>query len=404
MLSIALLLPAVLPAEDVDFLKDVWPILESRCIECHGPDKQKGKLRLDTKAGLFGEDAKYPPVVAGDLHESSLWELINLPADDPDVMPAEGDPLTADQIDVLKRWIEGGAAWAQPEVASSKPDPLALPQLTDEQRKTRDVAMAKLAEQGLYALTVAAGHDAVDVNLSLQRTAVGDAQLELLGGLEPVLVWLNLSGTSVADGGLKSVANFKQLRRLNLSKTGVTDAGLAHVTGLGELTYLNLYGTKVTDAGLMHLTGLTKLEKVFLWQTEVTDAGAATLAKALPGLKINRGVELAAKAAEPTPVNAKCPVSGQEVDAAHFSELEGQRVAFCCGDCKAKFDADPASFAAKVDGFAAAPINDKCPVTGQPVDKAQTVSFEGKTVGFCCGKCKAAFEKEPAKFAAKIGG
>ena len=49
-------------------------------------------------------------------------------------------------------------------------------------------------------------------------------------------------------------------------------------------------------------------------------------------------------------------------------------------------------------------MNEKCPVSGQPVDKAQTVSFEGKTVGFCCGKCKAAFEKEPAKFAAKIGG
>ena len=42
-------------------------------------------------------------------------------------------------------------------------------------------------------------------------------------------------------------------------------------------------------------------------------------------------------------------------------------------------------------------------MTGEVVDKAQTVSFQGKTVGFCCGKCKAAFEKEPDKFAGKLG-
>ena len=35
------------PRQEVDFLKEVWPILESRCIECHGPDEQEGDLRLD---------------------------------------------------------------------------------------------------------------------------------------------------------------------------------------------------------------------------------------------------------------------------------------------------------------------------------------------------------------------
>ena len=40
----------------VDFARDIAPILEQRCIECHGPEKQKGKLRLDSKAGAFKED------------------------------------------------------------------------------------------------------------------------------------------------------------------------------------------------------------------------------------------------------------------------------------------------------------------------------------------------------------
>ena len=403
MLSIALslsLLPAA-PAEDVDFLEDVWPILESRCIDCHGPEKQKGRLRLDTKAGLFGEDAKYPPVVPSDLDGSTLWELINLPADDPDVMPAEGDPLNAAQIDVFKRWIEAGAPWSEPTLEAPAPDPLAVPALTEAQRAARDAAMARLAERGMYALQVSAGHDAVDVNLSLQRNKVGDADLELLQGLEPALVWLNLSGTGVADGGMETIGRFGQLRRLNLSKTGVGDAGLAQLGGLGELTYLNLYGTQVTDAGVAHLAGMKKLQKVFLWQTAVTDEGAARLAEALPAVEINRGAELRAQPAAAKAVNEKCPVSGQDVDAAVTSAFAGHVVAFCCANCKGKFDADPESFKAKL-ALPESPINETCPVSGQPVDAAQTVAFEGATVGFCCGKCKAAFEKEPAKFADKI--
>ena len=46
--------------------------------------------------------------------------------------------------------------------------------------------------------------------------------------------------------------------------------------------------------------------------------------------------------------------------------------------------------------------NDKCPVTGQPIDAAQFVEHEGRRIAFCCAKCKAKFEKDPAKFAAKL--
>ena len=47
-------------------------------------------------------------------------------------------------------------------------------------------------------------------------------------------------------------------------------------------------------------------------------------------------------------MNAKCPVSGADVDAAHAVNHDGRVVAFCCGKCKAKFEADPAKFVAKL--------------------------------------------------------
>lgn len=401
-LSLQLLAPAP-PVEDVDFLADVWPILEAKCIQCHGPEKQKGKVRFDTKEGLFGEGKKYKPVVPGDLFESTLYELCSLPADDPDVMPPEGDPVTAAELDVFKRWIEGGASWAQPTLKSAKADPLAIPELTDEQRAARDAAIERLSSKGMYALAVATGHDAVDVNLSLLRDKVTDKELTELSGLEPALVWLNLSGNAVGDGGMATLANFTQLRRLNLSKTTVSDAGLAKLSGLSELTYLNLYGTSVTDAGLAHLAGMKNLRKLFVWQTGVTDEGAARLAESIPGLQINRGVAAKAKPAAAKPVNDKCPVSGADIDAAQTSAYRGHVVAFCCGNCKGKFDAAPESFADKLN-LPQAPVNATCPVSDQPIDPAITSEFEGQTVAFCCPKCKAGFDADPAKYKDKIAG
>ena len=50
------------------------------------------------------------------------------------------------------------------------------------------------------------------------------------------------------------------------------------------------------------------------------------------------------------------------------------------------------------------PVNKKCPISGKPIDKGQVFVFKGQTVAFCCGNCKAKFEKEPQKFVAKVDG
>ena len=85
------LLPAQGPAgAKVDFLTEVVPIFKARCFECHGPKEQEGGLRLDTKAGLFVADEKARTVRPGQAAKSPLVQRIELPKDDPDVMPAGG--------------------------------------------------------------------------------------------------------------------------------------------------------------------------------------------------------------------------------------------------------------------------------------------------------------------------
>jgi hypothetical protein len=98
----------------VKFDRDVWPILESKCVTCHGPEDQFNDLRLDSKAAILKGGKNGKVVVPGDPAKSSLYTRTALPPDDLDIMPAEGDPLTAAQIDTLQRWVAEGAdfgAW-----------------------------------------------------------------------------------------------------------------------------------------------------------------------------------------------------------------------------------------------------------------------------------------------------
>src|SRR6185436_4850347 len=181
-------------------------------------------------------------------------------------------------------------------------------------------AVQKINGLGGGAMPLAANTNLLSVNFSLAGAKIDDAALDSLKGVGEQLVWLNLAGTSVTDGGLKVLAGLKNLRRLHLEKTGIGDEGLASIKGLGEIQYLNLYGTKVTDKGLANLSGLKKLKNVYLLQTAVTDGGAAELAKALPGVYINRGldppakvVEIAAPAPPPAPAPAAAPGAFKDI-------------------------------------------------------------------------------------------
>jgi hypothetical protein len=105
-----------------DFTKDVLPILEDRCIKCHGPDKQKAKLRLDQRPTMLkGGDSGLPSIVPDKPEKSFLIEVVKQL--DPEMaMPPKGDPLTREQVATLEKWIAEGAEWpGQMDDVGAKP-------------------------------------------------------------------------------------------------------------------------------------------------------------------------------------------------------------------------------------------------------------------------------------------
>ena len=107
-------------AKLIDFNRDVRPILESSCLECHGPKDAKEGFRVDEKDTLLSY------VEPGDASASSLWTDYLATADEEVKMPPvkSNKPLTGAQLATIKLWIEEGAQWTPPAaVAVVTPPP-----------------------------------------------------------------------------------------------------------------------------------------------------------------------------------------------------------------------------------------------------------------------------------------
>ena len=99
--------PATAP---VEFVRDIQPILDANCYECHGPKKARGQLRLDGRSNVFNGGMSGPAVAPGDSENSVLVRRL-LGLDGEDRMPLDKDPLSDAQIALLRAWIDQGAAW-----------------------------------------------------------------------------------------------------------------------------------------------------------------------------------------------------------------------------------------------------------------------------------------------------
>jgi mono/diheme cytochrome c family protein len=100
----------------VDFVKEVYPLFKESCISCHGPEKQKGKYRMDSKEAAFKDTDYGPTIVPGKSAESSLIHMCCNLIDEmmmppPSDKPGKSEPLTAEQIGILRAWIDQGAEW-----------------------------------------------------------------------------------------------------------------------------------------------------------------------------------------------------------------------------------------------------------------------------------------------------
>ena len=297
-------------------------MMDSKCVSCHGLEKQKGELQLHTHEAMIkaGESEKLA-IIPGKSAQSESVLRILLAASHDDHMPPENKPqITAAELEVLQWWIDAGASpdlkmgdasvpdnvrekitallaapaitgGAQGEAGAAGPagTPAAAPAPAPAAVPDMAPVQALEKELGVAILPLAQNDPALSFNCVNVADKFGDAELAKFAPVADRMSEVNLGRSKVTDAGLASLAGMKNLKKLHLPNTAVTDAGIDSLLVLANLEYLNLFNTKITDAGLAKLEKLPNLKRLFVWQTGATKPAAEALHAKLPGLVINLG-------------------------------------------------------------------------------------------------------------------
>ncbi|MEO2049648.1 MAG: DUF1549 domain-containing protein, partial [Pirellulales bacterium] len=197
-------LPVICRAEQApNFSRDVRPILSDRCFQCHGPNEQdrEAELRLDQANGPDGAYRtldEFAAIKPGSSVESALWQRI-LSTDDDRMPPPDSSkkPLTADEQEIIKQWIDAGAAYAD-FWAFVPPRTPALPEVESHrwsQQPIDRLVMRSLNEAGLSPNPAAE-----------RRTLIRRLSLDLIG-LPPTLEEIHSYLTDTEPGAYERLVD-----------------------------------------------------------------------------------------------------------------------------------------------------------------------------------------------------
>ena len=284
----------------------IKPIFESRCYGCHGPNKQKGKLRLDEPDFILkgGKDGKV--IVAGKADESNLIERIFLPKDNEDHMPPkEKAQLNKQDLDLLHWWVSSGADFTKkvnelPQTGKIKPillslqsgevkEEFALSDIPEEKvEKANEAAIKKLKDRGVAIFPVALNNNYLSANF-VAVDSVTENDFQLLEPLKKQLIWLKLDGIAITDSALATIGKLINLRKLHLNYTSVSATGLYQLRKIKHLQYLNLVGTKVSAKAVIRLKDLKELKSIYLYGTNINPDDWTKLKKVFPATTIDSG-------------------------------------------------------------------------------------------------------------------
>jgi mono/diheme cytochrome c family protein len=117
-LDLTKLPPAV--TRPVDFVKDIEPLLAAHCYKCHGEQRSEADLRWDLKESAMKGSDHGPVILVGKSAESRMIQLV-AGIDAQQVMPKKGERLSAEQVGLLRAWIDQGANWPEPSLVKKSP-------------------------------------------------------------------------------------------------------------------------------------------------------------------------------------------------------------------------------------------------------------------------------------------
>jgi len=277
----------------------VKPVLVKKCVSCHGPSKQKGKLRLDSEQAIRS-GGKHGSVLDPSGGQPELTRRIMLSIEEKEHMPPrEKDQLTSLETELIAEWVSRGASFEIPVDSFRSPlverwkELSAAPAATgfwpeEEISPADEAAVARLQKAGARVGPVAQGSNYLEVVFTAS-TVAGPEAWEAFTEISPNVVTARFSFTQVGDTEAVILAGARNLRRLHLDHTAVTNKGVASLSDLKDLRFLNLVSSGVGPGVTGVLGKLTSLREVYLFETKVPADEIERFCQGHPAIKTEAG-------------------------------------------------------------------------------------------------------------------
>lgn len=263
----------------------IQPIFAAQCLACHGREKRKGGLQLDSYMALMRGGKHGAAVKAGDLRSSDLYRRITLSPGDDDFMPKGGKPpLSPDQVKLIELWIASGASRTA-KLDSFKDAPsgggsvvrevkFETPDMAEVARRRAEIAPALANVQKRFPNLLeyeSRGSADLVLNATLLGSHFEDRDLEAFAPLASRIVIADFTRTGITDESAPSIAGMKSLRVLRLGQTHIGDRTVQSAAGLEQLASLSIFETAVTPAALKILENMRNLRICYAGQTAISE-------------------------------------------------------------------------------------------------------------------------------------
>ncbi|MCW5518012.1 c-type cytochrome domain-containing protein [Muriicola sp. Z0-33] len=290
----------IIPDNPLIYEHIVGRILDAKCVKCHNPNKTKGEFLMTSFEALLKGGESGANIIPGGPDESEFISRLELPIEDEDHMPPEGEtPLDAGEIEIMKRWIALGASDTLRLNHLESKDPLAIlikeMMVPDPLEKwaqlpgVQDSTLTRLASDYLTITRIAASSNAL--RIAMYKPPKYDiTTLTRLKVISENIVELDLSGLPIGKDEMHMIAGCKNLEWLEINNTPITDNDLDTLKVLSNLKLLKVFETDIADNSLDILKNIKSLEQLYIWETSVTEPGILQLKKDRPDLEIFSGI------------------------------------------------------------------------------------------------------------------
>ena len=294
--------------EEAILYKDlIQHTLNQKCVQCHGEERQKGKLRLDNQEWILAGGKNGKVINTSNLEKSELVNRLFLDMNDELHMPPkEKDQLTDFEKTLLSWWVNSGAYFDK-KVVDLKPDDKTLKALNafkekytsknkeiiivrPEISKISDDEKRELEKAGWVISPVSLKDNHIRVTGFNLEIPLNEA-LTLLNKHNKHVIELKLSYAGIKSTDIKSIAAFSELEKLWLDHNKLDNKFFAELSSLTKLNYINLIETGITDIGLRTVLKISSLKVVYTNKIGITNEQMNELRNNFKNIKFNFGVD-----------------------------------------------------------------------------------------------------------------